>query len=189
MDRAAANAKLVRKLLVVVVCAFGFAFALVPLYNIACEKLFGIKLDGEAANAAAVARMEVDTSRWVTVQFMGSVSDSLPWQFAPTVFSMRVHPGAVNETTFIARNDSTGDIVGNAVPSLAPNTASLYFNKTECFCFTEQLLRAGESRDMPVRFVVDPALPPEVDTLTLSYTFYLNDIATRRVAAPATAAL
>jgi cytochrome c oxidase assembly protein subunit 11 len=189
MDRAAANAKLVRKLLIVVTCSFAFAFALVPLYNIACEKVFGIKLDGEVANAATVASMEVDTSRWVTVQFMGNVADGLPWQFAPTVFSLRVHPGAVNETTFVTRNDSTGDIVGQAVPSLAPNTASIYFNKTECFCFTEQLLRAGESRDMPVRFVVDPALPRDIDTLTLSYTFYLNDIATRRVAAPATAAL
>jgi cytochrome c oxidase assembly protein subunit 11 len=78
--------------------------------------------------------------------------------------------------------------VGQAVPSIAPKLATLYFNKTECFCFTEQLLHAGESRAMPVRFVVDPKLPAEVSTLTLSYTFYLNDIATRRVAQGAAAA-
>ena len=93
-----------------------------------------------------------------------------------------MHPGKLTEVFFNAHNDANVAIVGNAVPSVAPSTASLYFNKTECFCFTEQMLAAGESRRMPVRFVIDPALPVAVKQLTLSYTFYENTVATQRVA-------
>jgi cytochrome c oxidase assembly protein subunit 11 len=93
---------------------------------------------------------------------------------------MRVHPGVLTEAIFYARNDSDRPIVGQAVPSVAPSAASIFFNKTECFCFTEQLLAPGEERAMPVRFVIDPALPAKMQTLTLSYTFYNNDLATQR---------
>jgi len=99
----------------------------------------------------------------------------------------RVHPGVLNEAWFDATNAAPGAIVGNAVPSIAPNKASLYFNKTECFCFTEQTLNAGESRRMPVKFVVDPKLPADIGTLTLSYTFYNNELATKRLAEQAAA--
>ena len=95
---------------------------------------------------------------------------------------MKVHPGALTEAWFNASNASGRAIVGNAVPSVAPNTASIYFNKTECFCFTEQVLKAGESRRMPVRFVVDPKLPADIPALTLSYTFYNNELATKKLA-------
>ena len=98
---------------------------------------------------------------------------------------MRVHPGALNAAWFDATNDAPQAIVGNAAPSIAPNKASPFFNKTECFCFTEQTLQPGESRRMPVRFVVDPQLPADIGTLTLSYTFYNNELATKRLAAHA----
>jgi cytochrome c oxidase assembly protein subunit 11 len=180
-----ANAKLLRRLLVVAGCSFAFAFALVPAYRIACEKVFGIKLDQDAATVAP-GTYAVDESRVVTVQFDSSVAAGLPWRFAPQVASLKVHPGQQVEALFTATNTGVADVVGQAVPSVAPNVASIYFSKTECFCFTEQKLAAGETREMPVRFVVDPALPDTISTLTLSYTFYLNDVATQRLAeAPA----
>lgn len=179
------NRAILRKLLLVTAGSFLFCFSLVPLYRIACERVLGVRLDNDAASAAEVARMTPDLSRTVTVQFLGTVNGALPWQFAPRVASMTVHPGEVAEAWFSATNDAGESLVGQAVPSVAPAAASMYFNKTECFCFTEQMLHAHESREMPVRFIVDPALPADVDTLTLAYTFYLNDIATRRVTAQA----
>ncbi|HVH36945.1 MAG TPA: cytochrome c oxidase assembly protein [Tahibacter sp.] len=162
--------------------AFAFCFALIPLYNIACEHVLGIKLDQGAADAEAAAALTVDKSRVVTVQFVANTKSKLPWVFNAEKVSVQVHPGELTEAWFDATNVSQRDIVGNAVPSVAPNSASLYFNKTECFCFTEQLLRAGESKRMPVRFVVDPRLPKDISTLTLAYTFLENDIATKKLA-------
>jgi cytochrome c oxidase assembly protein subunit 11 len=164
--------------------AFGFSFALVPLYRIACEKVFGIRLERGASDpgdAMASARSE----RMVTVTFDGGVNSKLPWEFGPRQLSMQVRPGELYETTYYARNTSDRDIVGSATPSVAPARASQYFNKTECFCFTAQTLVAGETREMPVRFIVDPDLPEDVRTLTLSYTFFKNDTLTERLAAQA----
>jgi len=177
-----ANRRLLRRLLLVCGGTFVFAFSMVPLYRLACTKVFGIKLEEGAASAGKLDAMGVDNSRWVTVEFDTSVNSELPWKFGAEKVSMRVHPGQLNEALFWAQNVSDGDIVGQAVPSIAPSTASLYFNKTECFCFTQQRLDAGERRRMPVRFVVDPALPDNVDTLTLSYTFFENELATRKLA-------
>jgi len=163
---------------------FLFGFACVPIYRIACEHGYlGGRLRNTPDSPTSVAAFTADESRWVTVQFVANVNSALKWQFAPEKISMRVHPGALNEAWFDATNDAGQAIVGNAVPSVAPNTASLYFNKTECFCFTEQVLKAGESRRMPVRFYVDPQLPQGVRELTLSYTFYANEAATVRLSA------
>ena len=170
----------VAKMAGVALAAFGFAFALVPLYRIACEKVFGVRL--EQGPQAAVEH-EAKQERWVTVQFDGGVNSKLPWQFAPEQQSMRVQVGRQYEALYFARNTSDRGIVGSAVPSVAPARASAYFNKTECFCFTAQTLAPGESRDMPVRFIIDPALPAGVKTLTLSYTFYKNDAQTAALAA------
>jgi cytochrome c oxidase assembly protein subunit 11 len=164
-------------------CAVAFMlgfFVMPPLYRIACEQIFGIRLDGGVARPEVVGTFTVDTSRTVVVEFDATVNSRLMWQFRPTQPRMEVHPGELYEATYIATNISSRSIVGNAVPSVAPMTASLYFNKTECFCFTEQLLAPGETREMPVRFVVDPALPEGVRTVTLSYVFFQNDAATER---------
>lgn len=166
----------VAKMAGVALAAFGFAFALVPLYRIACEKVFGVRLE-QGPVAAKNDAVDAD-ARWVTVQFDGGVNSKLPWQFAPEQKSMRVQVGRQYQALYFARNTSDRGIVGSAVPSVAPARASGYFNKTECFCFTAQTLAAGESRDMPVRFIVDPALPVGVKTVTLSYTFYKNDVLT-----------
>jgi cytochrome c oxidase assembly protein subunit 11 len=172
----------VAKMAGVALAAFGFAFALVPLYRIACEKVFGVRL--EQGPARVVAESDARQQRWVTVQFDGGVNSKLPWQFSPGQDSMRVLVGRQYEATYSARNTANRAIVGSAVPSVAPARASGYFSKTECFCFTAQTLQAGEARDMPVRFIIDPALPAGVKTVTLSYTFYKNEALTAEINAP-----
>lgn len=177
--RQSRNASGMLKMIGVALAAFAFTFALVPLYRIACEKVFGVRL--EKGPVEGMAKAAADHARWVTVQFDGGVNSKLPWAFRPEQETMRVHPGQQYEAKFFARNGSDHAIVGNAVPSIAPSRASGYFSKTECFCFTAQTLAAGESRDMPVRFIVDPDLPRDVNTITLSYTFYKNATLTARL--------
>jgi cytochrome c oxidase assembly protein subunit 11 len=181
----ASDKGVVKRTLLICAASFAFCFALIPLYRLTCEHVFGIKLERAPVGEAQAAAMTVDESRWVTVQFVASVNSKLPWEFAPETTSVKVHPGALTDAWFNAANTSGRAIVGNAVPSVAPSSASQYFNKTECFCFTEQMLAANETRRMPVRFIVDPRLPKGVDTLTLSYTFYENDIATKKLATSA----
>lgn len=173
---------IVKTTMLVCATAFLFGWGMIPLYRITCEHVLGIKLSKGGVSETAAASFVEDPSRTITVQFVANVNSKLPWKFATEQQSIQVHPGKLTEVFFNATNDADVAIVGNAVPSVAPSTASLYFNKTECFCFTEQTLAAGESRRMPVRFVVDPALPPTVTQLTLSYTFYENTVATQRVA-------
>jgi len=172
----------VAKMVGVSLAAFAFTFSLVPLYRIACEKVFGVRLEKEAVAAPVNGKANVE--RTVTVVFDGGVNSKLPWAFEPSQATMQVHPGQQYEASYFARNESDRAIVGNAVPSVAPARASGYFSKTECFCFTAQTLAAGEGRAMPVRFIVDPALPDDVSTITLSYTFFKNDAQTAQVNAP-----
>ncbi len=171
----------------VAVLAFAFTFSLVPLYRIACEKVFGIRLEGGTgqarAGAAAAAGAAERQSRTVWVQFDGGVNSKLPWAFQPEQLTMQVVPGELNEAMYFARNDGDRAIVGSATPSVAPARASGHFTKTECFCFTAQTLQPGEKRDMPVRFIVDPDLPDDVRTITLSYTFFKNEDLTARLGA------
>lgn len=175
------------KMIAVALAAFAFSFALVPLYRIACEKVFGIRLERGAFDGEAAAAVQPAQARLVTVQFDGGVNSKLPWQFAPNELSMQVRVGQQYETTYRAQNLTDRPIVGSAVPSVAPARASAYFNKTECFCFTAQTLQAGEARDMPVRFIVDPGLPDDVKTVTLSYTFFKNDGLTAKAVAASAA--
>ena len=178
MSASPSNSAGLFKLVGVAVAVFVLTFSLVPLYRIACEKVFGIRLEqgpGQVASASA------KVARTVTVQFDGGVNSKLPWAFHPEQLTMQVVPGEVNEALYFARNDSQNAIVGSAVPSVAPARASGYFTKTECFCFTAQTLQPGESRDMPVRFIVDQDLPADVKTITLSYTFFKNDAMTAQL--------
>jgi len=170
----------ITKMVLVAIAAFAFSFSLIPLYRIACEKVLGIRLERTAAEGVANAKPA--SERVITVQFDGGVNSKLPWQFAPNQLTMAVRPGEQYQATYKATNTSTRAIVGSAVPSVAPARASGYFAKTECFCFTAQTLQAGETRDMPVRFIVDPNLPADVKTITLSYTFFKNDALTSKLA-------
>ncbi|KRG37924.1 cysteine ABC transporter substrate-binding protein [Stenotrophomonas pictorum JCM 9942] len=176
------------RLIGVALAVFVLTFSLVPLYRIACEKVFGVRLERGASPPAAASAGT--SKRTVRVEFDGGVNSKLPWAFHPERLTMDVVPGELNEALYFARNDSDRALVGSAVPSVAPARASGYFNKTECFCFTAQTLQAGEKRDMPVRFIVDPDLPADVKTITLSYTFFKNDALTEQLvsASAATAA-
>lgn len=190
-DPAQRNARGIAKLVGVALAAFAFTFALVPLYRIACEKVFGVRLERGPADTRAEAQAGARPAargRMVTVLFDGGVNSKLPWGFHPNTPSMQVRVGEQSATSYFARNESDRAIVGSAVPSVAPARASGYFSKTECFCFTAQTLAAGEARDMPVRFIVDPGLPADINTVTLSYTFYKNDALTARLQASPRAA-
>ena len=187
MSGKASNTAGIGKMVVAALVAFAFTFSLVPLYRIACEKVFGIRLDNTAVDAGSVAGAGAEASM-VTVEFDGGVNSSLPWSFRPNQVRMQVQVGQQYETTYYAHNNGERPIVGTATPSVAPARASGYFAKTECFCFTAQTLAAGETRDMPVRFIIDPALPADVKTVTLSYTFFKNDVLTEREQSAAVAA-
>lgn len=166
-----ANKRLGYKLLALSFLMFGFGYALVPLYDVFCE-ITGLNgKTGRISSSLAEATV-VDTERLVTVEFVTGTSGSLPWDFRPKTTQISVHPGAETQVMFEAVNRASFPITGHAVPSVAPNSAAKYFNKTECFCFTQQKLAPGEMKDMPVRFVVDPKLPENVKVLTLAYTFY-----------------
>lgn len=169
-DLDAANKRTVRRLLLVVAGMFGFVFALIPLYSVFCD-ITG--LNGKTSGKPAVAALvEPDLSRTVMVEFVASVNETMPWDFRPQVSRMEVHPGQTYRTSFYARNRTDGSMVGQAIPSVTPGQAARHFKKTECFCFTEQQFAAGEGRDMPLLFMVDPELPREIEVLTLAYTFF-----------------
>jgi len=166
------NRGLILRLGVLAVAMFGFGFLMAPLYSLFCE-ITGI--GGRTSNeAATVVPMQADASRLITVEFVAVLNEQAPWEFRPAVTSMQVHPGQLYDTTFYARNLTEVPLVGQAIPSVAPGTAAKHFRKTECFCFTQQHFAAGEGRDMGVQFVIDPDLPPYVDRVTLSYTFFVD---------------
>ncbi|MEM6809467.1 MAG: cytochrome c oxidase assembly protein [Pseudomonadota bacterium] len=156
------------KLVAMTAAMFGFAFSLVPLYDAFCE-LTGF---GGRTNTAPVALIETDTGRMVTVQFTTTVNEYAPYAFQPSVSSMEVEVGKVYDATFIAENLTSKNRVGQAIPSVVPNRAGEFFRKTECFCFNNQPFEGGETKEMPLVFMVDRGLPEYIDTITLSYTFF-----------------
>jgi len=181
MSRAAENRSILVKLLIVTVGMFGFGYALVPLYKMICEAT-GIY---EIEKASAVpANTQVDQSRLVTLEFDANIRSDLPWQFRPQQTSVKVHPGQLVQVTYEVRNRSDQAIAGQAIPSYGPQIAGQYFRKLDCFCFTTQSLAAGEVRQMPVVFVIEPGLPKEVNTVTLSYTFFKVEGAAPTTARP-----
>ncbi len=166
MDRAKDNRRLSTRLAIVALAMFGFGFALVPFYTQICAAL-GIN----SLQQPDVVNTQVDTSRTVTVEF-DSNAHNLPWRFKPLVSRVEVHPGALTTVEYEIVNVRQAPVTGQAVPSYGPQHAGEYFKKIECFCFTQQTLAAGETRRMPVTFVVDPRLPKSVSSIALSYTFF-----------------
>lgn len=171
-DRMKRNERSLMRVSLVAFAMFGFGYLLVPLYDVFCE-ITGLNgKTGRIDQAAVEARYTPDESRLVTVQFVANNNLGMPWQFGPEVATMQVHPGKVYTANFTAMNPTPRDMVGQAVPSVAPGKASRYFNKTECFCFNNQPLAAGERKAMPLRFIIDPMLPQDVETVTLAYTVF-----------------
>ena len=163
-----ANQQTLVKLLVVAAMMFGFGFAMVPFYRALCDAL-GLN---SVVKPDAVANSQVDAGRFVTIEFDTNLRSNLPWTFTAVEKSVQIHPGALTQVTFEVRNRSDRTVTGQAIPSFGPQLAGRYFKKLECFCFTQQTLAPGEVRRMPVVFVVEPGLPQDVNTVTLSYTFF-----------------
>jgi cytochrome c oxidase assembly protein subunit 11 len=168
--------ELVVKLVVIVALMFGFAYALVPLYYAICNAL-GINVLSLAERQTSLAGKgvadgngQVDTSRSITVEFDANARG--PWDFKPAVNHLVVHPGELATVMYEFRNVQNREMSAQAIPSYAPMQAGSHFNKIECFCFNEYRLQPGESKQWPVVFVIDPKLPKDVKTITLSYTFF-----------------
>lgn len=177
---AQANRRVVKRLLWLVVAAFAFGFALVPLYDTLC-RLTGI--NGKTINvpgrpvvtgAAAVPASRVDLQRTVSLEFVGTAMPGLPWEVRPLTGRLDLHPGEVHQARFLVHNRSDRPIVGQAIPSVSPGTAAQYFTKLDCFCFQQQTLAPGETRELPVVFIVEPALDADVRDVTLSYAFFIQ---------------
>lgn len=176
-----ANRGTLGKLIVITLVMFGFGYALVPMYRAICDAL-GINvlsvaerrvsqgwLGGSKAGSTP-ANTQVDTSRLITVEFDTNVRG--PWDFKPAVTSLQVHPGELATVMYEFRNRQDRTMAAQAIPSYAPRNAAAHFNKLECFCFNEYTLAPGERKEWPVVFVIDPKLPRDVTTITLSYTFF-----------------
>jgi cytochrome c oxidase assembly protein subunit 11 len=170
-----ANMDMFGKLLVIIALMFGFGYAMVPMYKHICEAL-GINVlslaEQQAPGALASRKVntQVDLGRSITIEFDANARG--PWDFKSEVRSVRVHPGEVTTVMYEFRNRQDRTMSAQAIPSYAPKQAMSYFNKLECFCFSEHTLKPGESKRWPVVFVIDPKLPKDVSTITLSYTFF-----------------
>lgn len=151
---------------------FAFAFALVPLYGLLCDALGINGATNKTAYEYVAASQVIDKNRLIKIEFIANNHENMPWDFSPEKFSIRVHPGELHKAIFFAQNGTDRAMIGQAVPNVTPAQAAQYFQKTECFCFEQQKLEAGESLDMPLRFVVDPDLPASVHTISLSYTLF-----------------
>jgi cytochrome c oxidase assembly protein subunit 11 len=161
------NRAMLGKLVVVAVLMFGFGYALIPVYKQVCE-LLGVNALTQKDDVSK--NTQVDTSRTVTVELDGNSHG--PWRFRPVQSSVKVHPGELTTVTYEVVNTQPRTMVAQAIPSYAPQSAGPHFKKVECFCFKQQTLKPNEAKQYPVVFFIDPALPKEVKTITLSYTFF-----------------
>ena len=163
-----ANFVTMRKLAIVAMAMFGFGFALIPFYQKICE-VTGVN---NVLKADTIENTQVDAARFVTIEFDSNLSGKLPWSFRPLQTSVRVHPGELTTVMYEIRNTADHTVTGQAIPSYGPQLAVRYFKKLECFCFTQQTLQSGETRQMPVVFVIERGLPDDINTITLSYSFF-----------------
>lgn len=161
------NKRLARRLAFVAVAMFGFGFALVPFYNQICAAL-GVN---SILAASEPLNSQIDSTRTITIELDSNTHD-LPWRFRPLVNHVTVHPGELTTVEYEVVNVREAAVTGQAVPSYGPQHAGEYFRKLDCFCFTQQTLAAGETRRMPVTFVVDPKLPRDINSIAVSYTFF-----------------
>ncbi|MDM7457326.1 MAG: cytochrome c oxidase assembly protein [Tepidimonas sp.] len=169
------NLRLTGKLVIVAVGMFAFGYALVPIYRAICE-VTGINIlalgERQVPGKSRIdpVNTQVDTSRTITVEFDTNVRG--PWHFKPAVRSVEVHPGELTTVMYEFQNVQGRTMAAQAIPSYAPRQAANHFSKLECFCFNQYTLAPGERKEWPVAFVIDPKLPKDVKTITLSYTFF-----------------
>ncbi|NOS88900.1 MAG: cytochrome c oxidase assembly protein [Methylococcaceae bacterium] len=168
------NARLARILLLVAVGMFGFGYALVPIYDVLCEWKWIERDRPDAIKQVPVAAYAVDLNREITVEFITTLNESTPMDFHAEQKQLKVHPGEYHTVNFFAKNKTNKVLVARAIASFSPAVTSRYFEKTQCFCFSEQTFQAKEAKTMPMRFVINPELPESYKTITLSYTFFDN---------------
>lgn len=165
------HGRLALKLVGMVLGMFAFGFALVPLYDVLCD-ITGIGGRTGGQYEYDPASVSPDTSRLVKVNFITNTNAGMPWKFWSEAGGVRVHPGDLKEVKFYVTNTTDRRMVGQAVPSVVPSQAAEFFHKTECFCFNSQVLEPGETMEMPMRFIVDTALPRNVQSISLSYALF-----------------
>jgi cytochrome c oxidase assembly protein subunit 11 len=168
--RVALNRTMLGKLVVVAVLMFGFGYALIPVYKHLCEVLGINVLTQQDGTVVRDANTQIDKSRTITIELDGNAQG--PWRFRPTQRSIQVHPGELATVMYEVVNTQARTVQAQAIPSYAPQSATPHFKKVECFCFKQQTMKPNEAKQMPVVFFIDPALPREVKTITLSYTFF-----------------
>jgi cytochrome c oxidase assembly protein subunit 11 len=166
-----AHLSLTWKLLAIAGGSFAFGWALVPLYNVICG-VTGVGDQSALLKKAKIAAEHPDPNRTITVEFLTDAGGAGQWDFRPIKREIDVHPGQLYSAEFFAHNLTGQTVTVQAIPSIAPSKVAAFFHKTECFCFSPQHFTVNEQRDMPVRFIIDPAIPSYVDRITLSYTFY-----------------
>ena len=166
------NTRLVLILTSAVFVMFGFGYALVPLYDLFCEVTGIGGRPTIAAEQPNTTRPMIEQSRKLSVEFTATANNSMPWTIEPLVKKTKVHPGEVHIVNYRVTNTTNRPMLGQAIPSITPMQAGKHVVKLECFCFERQELAAGEARDMPVRFYIDPALSEEINTVTFSYSFF-----------------
>ena len=177
---ARSHRRLLIKLLLVIAASFAFGFALVPLYDALCQ---ATGLNGKTAGKATVgvggisrpvtgAPSRIDSSRIVTVEFTGTVMPGLPWDMQALTAKLDLHPGELQQALFRVHNRSDQPIIGQAIPSVSPGLAAQHFEKLDCFCFAQQTLAPGETKDLPVTFIVKPEIDRDIRTITLAYAFF-----------------
>lgn len=162
------NRGMLTRLSIVAVAMFGFGFALVPFYDHICRAL---GINSLTARAEIPANTQVDTSRLITIE-LDANAHNMPWRFRPLVRHLEVHPGELVQVEYEIVNVRSAAVTGQAVPSYGPTLSGAYVRKLDCFCFKQQTLGPGETRRMPVTFTVDATLPADINTMTLSYTFF-----------------
>lgn len=169
-----------RKLVVVAAAMFGFGFLLVPFYKKICE-VAGLN---SVVKPDAAVNTRVDASRFVTIEFDANARNGLPWSFRPLATRVRIHPGQMAQVAYEIRNDAPVPVTLQAIPSYGPQEAARYFRKLDCFCFKQQVLAPGEVRELPVVFVIATEVPEDLNTVTLSYTFFEVEGTDRKAVAP-----
>jgi cytochrome c oxidase assembly protein subunit 11 len=168
------NARLVRILVLVAAAMFGFGYALVPIYDVLCEWKWIERDRPDDIKKVPEVAYQVDMSREITIEFMTTLNESTPMEFHAETKQLKVHPGEYHTVNFYAENKTDKTMLARAIASFSPAVTSSYFEKTECFCFSEQSFKAKEAKTMPMRFVINPELPDQYKTITLSYTFFDN---------------
>lgn len=163
------NRLVLKKLLFFAVIMFGFGYAMVPMYEKFCE-VTGVRQSADLADVF-VKDVKADPTRTVALEFDANVSGLL-WQFKPLQSNVKVHPGETIDVVYEVSNDTNQENTGRAIPSYSPRNFEKYMTKFECFCFTRQVLKPGEVKQMPMKFVIDPQLPVDINTVTISYTFF-----------------